>query len=293
MQAVGTHLATPTPADLAQVRERVQASGSSFYWAMRFLPQPKSDGLFAIYAFCREVDDIADGDAPAAEKAVALVEWHRRIERLFAGVPDHPITRALAPVLARYGLAQTDFAAVIAGMEMDAPAPLVAPTLATLDLYCDRVASAVGRLCVKVFGEPGAAGVVVADRLGRALQLTNILRDVAEDAAIGRLYLPEELLARAGVLVTTPEDVIRHPYIAHVTGALGAIAMQAFRDAEVALLSCDAQAMRPAVIMMKVYRRTLDKLAGDGWRVRPPAQGLRRVFGRIEKLAFAFYYGLR
>jgi phytoene synthase len=292
MTAAESHAATASSADLAQVRHRVQAAGSSFYWAMRFVPRAKSDALFAIYAFCREVDDIADGDLPAATKRGALADWQRRIDRLYDGAADDAITRALLPAVVRFGLAKADFAAVIAGMDMDAAGPLVAPDLATLDLYCDRVASAVGRLCVRVFGEPGANGMRVADRLGRALQLTNILRDVAEDAAIGRLYLPREFLDAAGVLVTVPQDVIRHPFIARVTAPLGALAEQAFADAEAALALCDRRAMRPATVMMRVYRRTLDRCRAQGWRVMPPPAGWRRALLRAEKLALALYYAL-
>jgi phytoene synthase len=282
----------PSETDLADVRHRVQTAGSSFYWAMRLLSRAKSDALFAIYAFCRDVDDIADGNAPSADKRLALAEWRRRIEDLFAGVAADPINRALLPAVTRFGLKRTDFEAVIDGMEMDAAGPMVAPSLETLDLYCDRVASAVGRLCVCVFGEPGANGIAVARHLGRALQLTNILRDVAEDAAIGRLYLPSELLAARGILVTTPRDMIRHPFIDRVVADLGVRATQAFSESEAALAQCDPRAMRPAVVMMRVYHHTLERLRADGWRVRPPATGLKRTAQRAQKLALALYYGL-
>jgi len=283
---------SPSPADLAQVRARVQGSGSSFYWAMRFLPRAKSESLFAIYAFCREVDDIADGEMAVPDKIAALAEWRQRIDVLYDSVPDHPLTRALAPAVKGYGLKRQDFDAIIDGMEMDARGPIVAPTLATLDLYCDCVASAVGRLCIAVFGEPTEAGIQVADRLGRALQLTNILRDVAEDAAIGRLYLPSELLDRAGVLVTTPQDVARHPLIGRVLAPLGAMAEQAFVDAERALAQCDRDAMRPAIIMMKVYYRTLVRLRDADWPVVYSSGTLARFIARAEKLGLALYYGL-
>ena len=282
----------PSRNDIAEVRNRVQTAGSSFYWAMRLVPRAKSDALFAIYAFCREVDDIADGDQPMAEKVAALAEWHVRIDRLFAGAPDHTITRALAPALERFSLNRADFTAVIAGMEMDANGPIVAPDLATLDLYCDRVAAAVGRLCVCVFGEANANGMRVADRLGRALQLTNILRDVAEDAMIGRLYLPSEYLDAAGVLVTTPLDVLRHPFITRVTAPVGELATQAFADAEASHALCDPRAMRPATVMMRVYRHTLERLRANHWRVTPPAKGFARTYQRAQKLLLALYYGL-
>ena len=282
----------PSRDDLNNIRHRVQTSGSSFYWAMRFVPRAKSDALFAIYAFCREVDDIADGELAPELKLSALDEWQRRIDRLYDGAADHPITRALLSAVSRFGLNRADFMAVIAGMKMDATGPIVAPDLSTLDLYCDRVASAVGRLCVCVFGEPGANGQRVADRLGRALQLTNILRDVLEDADIGRLYLPAEYLHDAGVLVTTPRDVLRHPFINQVMARVGASATQAFADAEAALELCDARAMRPAIIMMRVYSRALDRCRDSNWRVAPPSIGISRVYQRVEKLALALYYAL-
>jgi phytoene synthase len=238
------------------------------------------------------VDDIADGDLPEAEKIAALSAWRGHVERLFAGAPDHTVTRALAPVVAQFGLRQADMDAVIDGMEMDARGPIVAPSQATLDLYCDRVAAAVGRLCIRVFGEPTPAGAQVAEHLGRALQLTNILRDVAEDAAIGRLYLPRELLDRAGVTVTTPQATVTHANMARVLAPLGEMAEQAFADSARAIALCDRQAMRPAVIMMKVYHRTLVRLRVAGWPVNAPRSPLARVLGRIEKLALALYYGL-
>jgi phytoene synthase len=283
--------ASPAAADLDQVRRQVQAAGSSFYWAMRFLPRAKSDALFAVYAFCREVDDIADGDGTPPAKVAGLAEWHRRIERLFRGAPDHPITRALAPAVSRYGLLQDDFDAVIAGMEMDARGPIVAPSLAELDLYCDRVAAAVGRLCVRIFGESGAAGVDLANSLGRALQLTNILRDVEEDASLGRLYLPAELLAQAGVTLGSPNDVIAHPAIHSAMGALGVMADSAFSAADGALRRCDRKAVRPAVVMMQVYRRTLARLRRRGWPTGARG-GIERVVSRAEKLILALFYGL-
>ena len=180
-----TSLETTATVDGLHVERLVASAGSSFFWAMRLLPPPRRRIVFAVYAFCREVDDIADGTRPTADKLRALDAWRDEIGRLYAGRPTRPTTRVLAGGIHRYGLDRRDFEAMIDGMASDAAGPMVAPTQAELDLYCDRVASAVGRLCVPVFGEPGAKGRAVADPLGRALQLTNILRDVDEDAASG------------------------------------------------------------------------------------------------------------
>ncbi len=282
---------TAAPADLDAVRAIVQAAGSSFYWAMRFMPSRKRAALFAIYAFCREVDDIADGELSHQEKTVALDRWRRKIDEMFAGRPSDAITRVLADAIQTFGLRRKDFIAVIQGMEMDARGPVVAPSGEELDLYCDCVASAVGRLCVHVFGE-AEAGQKVADHLGRALQLTNILRDVEEDAAIGRLYLPQEILMREGFTNLTPDAVAHDARLANVIAAVGAMAEQDFADAGRALALCDRAKMRPAVVMMMVYRRHLDRLRANKWRPLPPRSRLARAGAKIQKLWIALHYGL-
>ena len=282
----------PEPADLNVIRAKVRSAGSSFYWAMRFLPEKKRAALFAIYAFCREVDDIADGTSPREQKIVALDRWRRKIEDLYAGRPSDEITRALSPAVTAYKLRKKDFIAVIEGMEMDARGPIVAPPIEDLDLYCDRVASAVGRLCIHAFGEPTPAGERVADRLGRALQLTNILRDVAEDADLGRLYLPMEFLSKAGIALTEPHAAAADARLPEVMAAVGALAESAFADATAALALCDKEAVRPAVIMMQVYRRHLDALRENAWRPVPPPRGLARLKDKAVKLWTAIHYGL-
>ena len=181
--------------DTAAAAER--ASGSSFYTAMRILPRAQREAMFEIYSFCRAVDDIADSQRAArrcgVEQLAALARRHRRALR---GQRRCRARAGLAAPVADFDLRREDFHAVIDGMEMDVVADIRAPDCATLDLYCDRVASAVGRLSVRVFGMEEKAGIALAHHLGRALQLTNILRDIDEDAAIGRLYLPREALAR-------------------------------------------------------------------------------------------------
>ncbi len=284
-------LSSSAAGDADLIRAKVQAAGSSFYWAMRFLPPAKREALFAIYAFCREVDDIADGDATRPEKIVALDAWRQKIEEVYLGRTGDPISRTLAQAIAAYGLRKKDFIAVIQGMEMDARGPIVAPSLDELDLYCDCVAAAVGRLCVPVFGEATPAGERVANRLGRALQLTNILRDVEEDAEIGRLYLPAELLSRDNV-PADPARALASPGLAKVMETVGGMARGAYADTEAALAECSKGAMRPAVIMMMVYRKHLDRLAANHWRPLPPRTGLARARANIEKLWIAIHYGL-
>ncbi len=176
-----------------------RASGSSFYAGMRILPRAQREAMFEIYSFCRAVDDIADDPGPRAPRQAALDQWRSDIAAIYAGSPP-PQLAGLAQAVRGFDLAQDDFLAVIAGMEMDVVADIRAPDRVTLDLYCDRVACAVGRLSVRVFGMARAPGIALAHHLGRALQLTNILRDIDEDAGLGRLYLPREELQAAGIV---------------------------------------------------------------------------------------------
>jgi presqualene diphosphate synthase len=271
----------------AAVRARVEAAGTTFYWAMRVLPEARRDAMFAIYAFCREVDDIADGSAPPEAKRRELDAWRGEIASLFAGRPATTAGRALLEPTRAFDLRREDFLAVIDGMEMDA-ADIRAPGLAELDLYCDRVASAVGRLSVRAFGVATEAADRVAHALGRALQLTNILRDLAEDGARGRLYLPRELLQSEGITATDPATVLKQPALPRVCAALAEIAERHFAEARAAMRDCLRRPMRPAAAMAAVYHAILRRLQRRGWRdlereVRIPA---------ALKLWLALRYGL-
>jgi presqualene diphosphate synthase len=251
--------------DAATVQALVERSGTSFYWAMRLLPADRRAAMFAIYAFCRAVDDVVDEPGSAAEKAAGLDFWRREIELIQRGVPEGAIGRALADASRRFDLAQADFVAVIDGMEMDAGEPIRALSMADLDLYCDRVACAVGRLSVRAFGTPVQAGIRLAAAQGRALQLTNILRDLAEDAAIGRLYLPRDLLTAHGIASSDPEAVLAHPALGLVCQDLARLAHGYFEAAQAAMAECPRPSVRPARVMLEVYRRTLLALEARGW----------------------------
>jgi phytoene synthase len=248
------------------IRRRVEAAGTSFYWAMRLLPEARRDGMYAVYAFCREVDDVADDLPTLAEKQAGLAMWRDEIAALYTGTPRHPVARALREPVERFRLRREDFAAVIDGMEMDAVADIRAPDLATLDLYCGRVAGAVGHLSVHVFGDAGADAHRVADALGRALQLTNILRDLDEDATRGRLYLPCELLDRHGIRTDEPAAVLGHPALPAVCRDLAQIAERHFAEADQAMMLCSRRAMRPAAVMGAFYHAMLKALVAAGWR---------------------------
>ncbi|MFS3135227.1 presqualene diphosphate synthase HpnD [Gluconacetobacter sacchari] len=252
-------------ADLAQVEAVVSASGTSFGKGMRILPPDRRYGMYAVYAFCRLVDDVADDDGAAEDKAARLEVWRQRIAGLYEGRTNDALDRVLAVVIGRFALRQADFDAVIDGMMMDARGPVVAPDEATFDLYCDRVASAVGRLSVRVFGDASEEADRVAYHLGRALQITNILRDVAEDSRLGRLYLPRELLARFNVPLD-PERAPRARGLEGVCRVLAGRARDHFRAAHRAMARCNRQAMRPARLMGATYGAILTAQERQGWR---------------------------
>lgn len=240
------------------------ASGSSFYAAMKILPPEQRDAMFHIYSFCRKVDDIADSDGPRDERLAALEQWRRDIDALYAGNPPDRV-RAYAGPLKQFGLKREDFIAVIDGMEMDVPADIRAPNAATLDLYCDRVASAVGRLSVRVFGMPETDGILLAHHLGRALQLTNILRDIDEDASIGRLYLPRELLTAAGITSSDPNIVRLDSNLPKACLPLAAQARVHFEKADEIMARNSRKVVRAPRIMGKYYRAIFNKLLERGF----------------------------
>jgi phytoene synthase len=255
----------PTP-DMAEVTRQVGQAKSSFYLAMRLLPEDRRNGMYAIYAFCREVDDIADEPASQDEKQRGLASWRAEIEAIYAGRPAAlTVGRALVGPIRQFDLQKKDFHAVIDGMAMDAERDIVAPDMAELDLYCDRVASAVGRLSVRVFGPYEPRADEVAEHLGQALQLTNILRDVDEDAERGRLYLPREALERHGITTRVPTEVVAHPAIHAVCAELSIEAGRRFRLADAAMADCSRKTMRPARMMSGVYAAILKRLLKRGW----------------------------
>jgi presqualene diphosphate synthase len=273
-------------ADLDEVAAIVRAAGTSFYRGMRVLPPERRYAMYAIYAFCRMVDDIADDDGAFAAKLPELNAWRERVAGLYRGQSDRPVTRVLVAAVQRFDLRQEDFLAIIDGMQMDAETAIVAPDLATLDLYCDRVAAAVGRLSVRAFGDSSAAADQVAYSLGRALQLTNILRDLHEDAERGRLYLPCEWLDEAGV-PHDPAAALRVPGLEQVCARVASLAHEQFHAASEAMRRCDPKAMKPARLMGATYAAILGRLERQGWS--PPHA--RVSLPAWQKLWLALRYG--
>jgi squalene synthase HpnD len=257
-----------TPVENGTSAAPSRASGSSFYTAMRILPRAQREAMFEIYSFCRLVDDVADSTAPHAERRPQLVQWRQRIEAMYAGEAPSDL-RGLAQAVNDFKLEKRDFLAVIDGMDMDAAEDIRAPDWVKLDLYCDRVASAVGRLSVRVFGMAESDGIALAHHLGRGLQLTNILRDIDEDADIGRLYLPAEELRKAGIDVTDPKTdlkaVIASPRLDQVCEAVALRALDHFKEADAIMARNPRRVVKAPRIMEEVYRVMLQGMQARGW----------------------------
>jgi len=260
---------TETMPETAQKR----ASGSSFYAAMRIMPPPQREAMFEIYSYCRAVDDVADDPGPRDARLRGLSQWRADINALYDGGAVAPRVSGLVEPIRNFGLQRDDFLAVIDGMEMDAGGDIRAPDLETLDLYCDRVASAVGRLSVQVFGLERADGIALAHDLGRALQLTNILRDLDEDAAMGRLYLAREWLEDAGITTTDPATVLQTPNLEKACAPAMARIERHFEKADAIMNRYPRRVVRTPRLMAEAYKLILQQLQARGWS--PPRPRIR------------------
>lgn len=264
------------------------ASSSSFYAAMRILPREQRDAMFQIYSFCRKVDDIADSTGPRKERLAALDQWRKDIDALYAGHPPVHLKDYVASVK-QFALRREDFIAIIDGMEMDVPADIRAPNAETLDLYCDRVASAVGRLSVRVFGMTEEDGILLAKHLGRALQLTNILRDIDEDAGIGRLYLPSESLKSAGIMSNDPLIVASDPRLPRACEDILSLARTHFAKAAVIMERSPSRVVRAPRIMYEYYHAILDRLVARGFALPRKSVKLSKAAKIYIVLRHAFF----
>lgn len=273
----------------AHVSAIVQQANTSFGMAMRLLPRARREAIYAVYAFCRVVDDIADGDADPVHKRALLSNWRAEIARVYRGTPTSQVGQALAGPVAQFDLAQDEFELIIDGMEMDANGPIVGPELDLLLCYTRRVAGSVGMLSMRIFGAwQGAVSDKFALALADALQLTNIIRDVAEDAALGRLYLPSEYLTAAGIETREPWDVARHGALPEVCRKLGGLARERFQTARDCVAAHRRWRLVPALMMMGVYETYLRQLRGRAWR--PGAEPV--AFSARQKALCSLRYAL-
>jgi phytoene synthase len=247
-------------------QDKAARSGSSFYYAFLFLPEDKRNAITALYAFCREVDDVVDAQIDPTVARTKLGWWREEIGRLFEGAPQHPVTRALAEPIRRYNLPREHFLEIIDGMEMDLDYPSY-PSFKELSLYCHRVASMVGIMAAEIFGYHDRRTQKYAHHLGTAFQLTNILRDLREDASRGRLYIPLDELHR---FAARPEDLSSGQTTDRVRALLRFQANRArdyYRKAFEMLPEVDRYAQRSGLAMAAIYLETLKEIDRDGYNV--------------------------
>lgn len=250
----------------AYCQERAARSGSSFYYSFRLLPPERRAAITALYAFCREVDDVVDECSEPALAAIKLKWWDEEIDRAYDGQPSHPVGQALAPHVRRFDLPRTVLHQIVAGMAMDLTRRRY-PDAATLADYCYHAAGTVGILAAHIFGFRDPGTLDYARELGQALQLINIIRDVREDAMRGRIYLPQDALARHGV---AEADLLQGRESPGLTALLAELAAQARGHHAAALErlpAVDRAAQRTGLVMAAIYLATLDEIERDGFRV--------------------------
>jgi 15-cis-phytoene synthase len=253
-----------TPDEYCQ--QKAAASGSSFYYSFLFLPAERRRAITALYAFCREVDDVVDEVSDAGVARAKLAWWRTEVANLFAGHPQHPVMRALAPFVQPYGLDAGRMNEIIDGMEMDLARHRYADFEA-LGLYCHRAAGVVGQLSAAVFGYSSASTLEYAETLGIAFQLTNIIRDVGEDARRDRVYIPQEDLTRFGL---GAEDILARRDDARFRALMAFQADRAtgyYDRAYARLAPEDRRSQRAGLIMAAIYRALLEEIRRDGFRV--------------------------
>jgi phytoene synthase len=253
-----------TPDEYCQ--QKAAQSGSSFYYSFLFLPPPRRRAITALYAFCREVDDVVDEVPDPGVARTKLAWWRQEVAQIFAGTPQHPVAKALQPVVRDFPLPQAHFQTVIDGMAMDLEQTRYVD-FAALELYCHRVAGVVGLMSAEIFGYVDPRTRDYARDLGIAFQLTNICRDVGEDARRGRIYLPQDDLARFGV---APSTLLRGevaPPFRELMAFEVERAQQWYAGALGQLPPGDRKAQRTGLIMAAIYRTLLDEIARDGYRV--------------------------
>ena len=247
-------------------QQKTVQSGSSFYYSFLFLPPERRRAITALYAFCREVDDTVDEATDGSVARIKLAWWRTEVSKMYAGTPTHPVMLALQPHIATYKLEEQHLQAIVDGMEMDLDQSRYLD-YPGLQRYCWHVAGVVGILSASIFGYTNPQTLAYAEKLGLAFQLTNIIRDVGDDARKGRIYLPVNELQQFGV---TANDLLKlkHSDKFEALMAFQATRAQAMYDEALALLPKeDRRAQRPGLMMAAIYRTLLDEIQRDGYHV--------------------------
>ena len=260
------------------IQKMVKKSGTSFFWGLRLLPSAKRNAMYTIYAFFRHIDDIVDGNAPVEEKLDLLAAWRQEIDNIYdKKVPTTDIGRKIYKNCMRFKLPKEEFIRLIDCISMDLPQPIQAPSLQRLLQYCRGVAGVPGNLSLRIFGCTDPKLIEeLATSLGTALQLTNILRDVKEDALLQRLYIPAEFLQKAGIETTDPLSAVVHKNLVRARQELASVAEQNYTKAFELIKKLDKKTARPVKAIAYIYKRYFDIMEKRGWEVISPKPKVAR-----------------
>ena len=267
------------------IKQIVKKSGTSFFWSMRFLPTAQRNAMYTIYAFCRHIDDIVDGDTPVAEKMDLLNAWREEMDNIFdKKVPTTEIGRKIYKNCMRFKLPKEEFLRLIDSIGMDVPNPVQAPDLNKFYRYCRGVAGVPGSLTLRILGCKDEKLIdELSTSLGNALQITNILRDVKEDALNNRLYIPKEYLEKAQITATDPMTVVVDKNLVIAREELARQAKANYDKADKMIPLLDKKISRHVRMIESIYRRYFDMMENRGWEVISPKPAL----GKFKKLSLA------
>lgn len=267
------------------IKKIVKKSGTSFFWSMRFLPKAKREAMYTLYAFCRHIDDIVDGDNSITEKQELLQAWREEMDNIYdKKVPATDIGRKIYKNCMRFKLPKSEFLRLIDSISMDVPNPVQAPSLNDFYSYCRGVAGVPGSLSLRIFGCNDEKMIEeLSSSLGNALQITNILRDVKEDALADRLYIPREFLEKADINITDPKSVITDKNLVFAREELAKIANKDFQKAYELIKLLDKKTARPVKMIANIYKKYFDIMQKRGWEVISP----KPTISKFEKLTLA------
>ncbi len=267
------------------IKRMVKKSGTSFFWSMRLLPLGKRNAMYTIYAFFRHIDDIVDGDKDVGEKLELIEAWRQELDNIYdKKTPVTEIGRKIYKNCMRFKLPKSEFIKLIDSITMDLPNPVQAPSMEEFNRYCRGVAGVPGNLSLRIFGcEDEKLIENLATTLGTALQITNILRDVKEDAMADRLYIPKEFLEKAGITSTDPQSVIVDKNLAIAREELAQIAAKNYDEAYGLIKRLDKKTARSVMIIASIYKRYFDIMQNRGWEVISP----KPTIGKMKKLGLA------
>lgn len=260
------------------IKKIVKKSGSSFFWGMHILPTKERRAIYTLYAFCRHIDDIVDGDKPLSQKMELINAWRQEIDNIYdKKVPASEIGRSIYKNCMRFNIPKRELVSLLDSISMDLPNPVQAPDFSDFNRYCHGVAGAPGSMSLRILGCKDETLIQnLSESLGKAMQITNILRDVREDAAADRVYIPRELLQKAGITVTEPQQIVVDKNLAKAREELAQIAAKEYDRAFGLIKKLDKKISRNINAMAYIYKRYFDIMQNRGWEIISPKPSISR-----------------